>query len=381
MKILHLMLASFYIDNYSYQENYLPKHHKAQGHEVEIVASLFTFDENGKGKWLPKPDRYVNEYGIPVTRLAFKRGKAARLLRRYDGMRAELERIAPDVIFIHGVQAADVTEVIRYCKRHPATRVYGDNHSDLVNSAKSWVSKNILHRVIWRYYTRRLEPYVQKFYGVLPARVDFLVDLYGLPKNKVELLVMGADDDCVAAALEPSVRAEKRAAYGLTDADFAVVTGGKIDRNKPQVLTLMKAVNELDDPQVKLLVFGSIHPALKEEFEAQLSDRVQYVGWKQSADIYREFAAADVIAFPGLHSVLWEQAVAMGKPCLFRKLAGFDHIDLSGNCLYFTEDTPAAYGEVVRQAKTQQSALKHIALEKGKEAFSYHHIAKKALEE
>ena len=71
MKILHLMLGCFYIDHYSYQENYLPKYHKMQGHDVEIVASLFTFDENGKGKWLPKADQYTNEYGIPVTRLAF----------------------------------------------------------------------------------------------------------------------------------------------------------------------------------------------------------------------------------------------------------------------------------------------------------------------
>lgn len=27
MKILHICLASFYIDNYSYQENLLPKFH------------------------------------------------------------------------------------------------------------------------------------------------------------------------------------------------------------------------------------------------------------------------------------------------------------------------------------------------------------------
>ena len=44
MKILHLMLACFYIDKYSYQENYLPKYHKKQGHDVEIIASLFTFE-------------------------------------------------------------------------------------------------------------------------------------------------------------------------------------------------------------------------------------------------------------------------------------------------------------------------------------------------
>ena len=40
MKILHLMLACFYIDNYSYQENYLPKYHKKQGNDVEIKTEM-----------------------------------------------------------------------------------------------------------------------------------------------------------------------------------------------------------------------------------------------------------------------------------------------------------------------------------------------------
>ncbi len=381
MRVLHLMLANFYIDNYSYQENYLPKYHKVQGHEVEIVASLFTFDENGKGKMLPKPDSYVNEYGIPVTRLAYRKGKLSRRLNRYEGLREELERIAPECIFLHGIQSADVTEVIRYCKQHPDTVVYGDNHSDLVNSAHNWASKHILHRIIWRYYAKRLNPYVRKFYGVLPARVDFLTDMYGLPKHKVELLVMGADDDCVKAANDSTVRLQKRKEYGLSDDDFVVVTGGKIDHNKPQVLRLMQAVNEWDDASAKLLVFGSVNSALQERFNSLLSDRVQYIGWKQSSDIYNEFAVADLVAFPGLHSVLWEQAVAMGKPCVFRKLNGFDHIDLGGNCVYFEEDTTKAYQTVLASAKTQLASMRQVAVEKGMAVFSYEQIAKRALEE
>lgn len=47
MKILHLCLANFYIDNYSYQENMLPKFHKKLGYEVEIIASMQSFDRNG----------------------------------------------------------------------------------------------------------------------------------------------------------------------------------------------------------------------------------------------------------------------------------------------------------------------------------------------
>ena len=98
MKILHLMLACFYIDKYSYQENLLPKYHKKAGHDVEIVASLFTFDENGNGKWLEKTDRYTNEHGIPVTRLEFSKGKFSSRLRHYVGLMDELERIKQETL-------------------------------------------------------------------------------------------------------------------------------------------------------------------------------------------------------------------------------------------------------------------------------------------
>jgi 1,2-diacylglycerol 3-alpha-glucosyltransferase len=46
MKILHCCLASFYIDNYGYQENILPALHKRDGHEVHIIASTETYIEN-----------------------------------------------------------------------------------------------------------------------------------------------------------------------------------------------------------------------------------------------------------------------------------------------------------------------------------------------
>ena len=379
MKILHLMLGCFYIDNYSYQENYLPKHHKLQGHDVEIVASLFTFDENGKGKWLPKADKYLNEYGIPVTRLEFKRGRIARKLRRYTGLKQELDRFQPDIIFIHGVQFLDIDIVARYCKHHPDATVFADNHSDFSNSATNWLSKHILHHVIWRWCAQKIDPYTKKFYGVLPARVDFLINEYKLPKEKVELLVMGADDESVQKAADPAVRHAIREQYGLTDDDIVIMTGGKIDHNKKQILTLMKMMNEATELGATLLVFGSVVPELQDAFDAQLSDKVRYIGWKKGDEIYAAFAAADIVAFPGLHSVLWEQAVAMGKPCIFRKIDGFGHIDLDGNCLFFTEDTTTAYHKIIEQSIEQMPTLKAVAEKKGAHKFFYSTIAKQSI--
>ena len=58
-----------------------------------------------------------------------------------------------------------------------------------------------------------INPYVTTFYGVLPARVDFLKDVYGLPKNKVEILVMGADDKQVERVEKERIREKIRGQY------------------------------------------------------------------------------------------------------------------------------------------------------------------------
>lgn len=379
MKIMHLMLACFYIDNYSYQENLLPKYHKKQGHDVEIVASLFTFDENGKGKWLPQADKYINENGIPVTRLDFKKGKISKTLRRYVGLEKELNRFSPDIIFIHGVQFSDINIVVKYLKKHKEVKVFADNHSDFSNSAKSFLSKTVQHGILWRKCAQKINPFVTKFYGVLPARVEFLKNMYKLPENKVELLVMGADDDIIQKALEPDVVDNKREEYGLSNEDIVIMTGGKIDSNKPQTILLMEAINSIDDPRVKLLVFGTVSKELKESFDEQLSDKVRFIGWKKSDEIYNEFAVADVVAFPGLHSVLWEQAVGMGKPCIFRRIEGFTHVDLGGNCMFFEDHTAESYCKVIKNAISNVDNLKESAQNKGLEMFSYDKIAKRSI--
>src|SRR5665648_38300 len=108
MKILHLCLASFYIDNYSYQENLLPKYHKKSGQDVEIVASLVSFDKNGEPSLLENSNTYSNEFGIPVTRLEYKKTLFSKKLRRYTGTYEFLVKSKADIIFIHGCQFIDI---------------------------------------------------------------------------------------------------------------------------------------------------------------------------------------------------------------------------------------------------------------------------------
>ena len=382
MKIMHLMLACFYIDNYSYQENLLPKYHKMQGNDVEIVASLYSFDENGKGIWLEKGSKYVNEYGIPVTRLDFANGVGSKRFRRYIGLADELNRFKPEIIFIHGLQFVDISVVVRYLKKNPKTVVYVDNHSDFSNSATNWVSKHIQHEIVWKHYAQMINPYVKKFYGVLPARVDFLINEYKLPKDKVELLVMGADDENVKNADNPGTIKSLRSKYGIKEDDFLIMTGGKIDQWKTQTLLLMEAVKQIKDEKTKLIVFGSVTQELKAKVEALADgEKVQYIGWIQAKDSYQYFAAADLVVFPGRHSVFWEQVAAQGIPMLVKYWDGTTHVDLGGNVDFLKNDSVDEIKNAILSLRNNDNRYKKM-LGKAKDsrkAFMYSDIARRSV--
>lgn len=383
MKIVHICLACFFPDNYSYQENMLPKFHKEQGYEVEVIASLFTFDKNGKDSEYPEAKQYINEYGIKVTRLNYKKPKNInRIYKRFEGLKKALENSNPNIIFIHGCQFADIDIVANYAKKHTVT-IYVDNHADFSNSAKNIISRTILHGIVWRYYAHIIEPYTKKFYGVLPARVEFLKNVYRLPKDKCELLVMGADDDAVNTASKIETKNFIRKKYNIEENDFLIMTGGKIDKFKTQTLLLMKAVKNLEQEKVKLIVFGSVTPELQEKVK-ELTDpsRIQYIGWIQAKDSYKYFAAADLVVFPGRHSVFWEQVTAQGIPMIVKYWPGTTHIDLKGNVEFLYNDTEEEIEKILKEVilnKEKYRKMKKVAIEKGKKEFSYRDIAKRSI--
>lgn len=385
MKIVHLCLASFFPDNYSYQENMLPKFHKQLGFDVEVIASTQSFDEHGNTCYLEKTEAYYNENDIKVLRLQYKsRRKIWRKMRRYIGVYEALCCSNPDILFIHGCQFLDMDQVVKYLKKHSDIKVYVDNHADFSNSATNWLSKNVLHKIIWRRCAHIINPYTIKFYGVLPARVDFLRDIYHLPKEKCELLVMGADDDLIEKAKLSCARRIVRDKYSIKEDDFLVMTGGKIDKWKTQTILLMKAIHNIPNEKIRLIVFGSVAQELSERINA-LSDgvKVQFVGWIQAEETYNYVEAADLFVFPGRHSVFWEQVTGQGIPMIVKNWPGTQHVDLGGNVLFLDQDSVEEIQrkvEAVTENPAMYQKMLNIARVKGKTVFSYREIAKRAIQ-
>ena len=109
---------------------------------------------------------------------------------------------------------------------------------------------------------------------------------------------------------------------------------------------------------------------------------LQYIGWVESKDSYAYFAAADLVVFPGRHSVFWEQVAAQGIPMLVKSWDGTHHVDLGGNVRFLYEDSVAEIqGELERLLEDPErlAQMKRVAVEKGMRTFSYNDISQRAI--
>ena len=388
MKILHCCLAAFYIDNFSYQENILPKFHKIQGNDVLILASTETYDSNVKLAYIA-PGSYASVDGISITRIGYSNWfpeAFARKLRIYKGVRQYLYTYKPDLIFMHDCQFLSILTFTRYAKKNKVS-IYIDSHTDFVNSGRSWISKNILHKIIYKFCAKSIEKYTTKFYGTLPLRNDFLREVYNIEAEKIELLHFGADDSLFNWNEKQEIRTELRKQLNIADDTLVFITGGKIDRRK-NIHLLLKVWNDLklDNKlsHTQLILFGKPNEEMRSEVEQLIKGQdIIYIEWLASTEIYKYFFASDFGLFPGTHSVLWEEAVGLGLPCIFKKWEGIQHVDLGGNCMFIEEVNRSSIRDVLLKMTEDKSTFEEMnekARLLGPKTFIYSEIARRSIE-
>lgn len=389
MKIVHICLSGLYMDGWGYQDNMLAKYHRQQGNEVYVIANRYVYDEEGNYTDISS-DKYfeIDCNDVKVIRLEQKghkklKGPAERV--HYKHLYTELSKISPDIVFLHNPQIMDVEDIVRYMKENRTAKLFVDSHSDYSNSARNFLSKHILHGILWRSKVAKLIPYTEQFYGVLPARVDFLIERYKTPKEKTKLLCMGMDTDLAELADDSEIIDNLRREHNVTEEDFLIVTAGKIDHAKRQTLLLLEAVASIDNPHLKLLIFGSVVEDMKDEFNNLLNkagEKASYIGWVEADKSYPYFAAADLVVFPGRHSVMWEQVAGQGIPLVVKYWDGTTHIDLGGNVKFLYKDSAQEITNTIKNLmdrSPEYEKMKVIARSEANKKFSYREIAIEAI--
>ncbi len=339
MKIL--MLQDFFGTECAYQENMLAKYYKLMGHEVTVVSSTFesVFDYVVNNYDASRPIKVLYYQGAKIIRLPYQLNFLNKL-RRHSGIYNILINEAPDFIYAHDIHL-NIKEAVKYKRRFPSCNIIMDYHADYSNSAKNWISLNILHRIVRKAFLYRYLKYISKIYPVVPESARFLNDVYGIEWNKMELLPLGCDYDKCKQVMAGESRQCIRYKMGIGDNDIILITGGKFDEAKKTHLAI-EAMQKINISSVHLFVFGKASKG-NEQYEELLqrkaakNNNIHFWGWVSPDRSYELMAAADIAIFPASQSSLWQQSIGMHLPLLAGNSGGQDmsYLNQNGNLIKF----------------------------------------------
>lgn len=313
MKIAHIQLTQPYTEGFNYQDNFLPACHRKQGHEVVFYATCSIWE---KGKLVNvKPGIKRLQDGMILERLPFQSFGSAFFTEKMRWSRDIYERLCefqPDFIMMHDYQSLSTYSVCRYIDTHPEVRLVIDCHTDVHNSATNWLSREVLHKLIYKRIAQAAAKRAKVLYYLSIETKEFMRSVYDLPEEKMEYLPLGGiiPDKTDYQAKRNSRRKE----LGLTSEDVLIVHSGKLTAGKKTV-DLLTAMRQIGAQNAFLAVIGSADdPKTKEALDIATEEdsRIRYLGWKSGDDLLEYLCAADIYAQPGTQSATMQNAACCG---------------------------------------------------------------------
>lgn len=326
MRIVHCCLSCFYIDGYTYQENMLVREHVSSGHEVLVIASTETYNDNKVLSYI-EPSEYIGTDGAKVVRLAYKPllpNYLNRKLRIHSGVYKILEDFKPDVIMFHGMCGFELLTVSKYVKNHSNVKLFADCHEDFNNSAKSFISANTLYRMYYTPIIRAAKKNIDKILYLTYESKLFCNTIYKLKDNELEYFPLGgkvfADNEYY------SIRREKRRELNFLDSDTVFFQSGKFDEKK-KLLEAVSSFSKIKDDNFKFIIAGSLDEKIESDFKKLLAkdDRISYIGWVESDQLLELLCMCDVYVQPGSQSATMQLSVSARCPVILDDVPSHRH--------------------------------------------------------
>ncbi len=367
MKILHFSTAPFN-DGLGYQENLLVKYHDRLFEKAILIVSDDEVISNHVGK---------SEFEVVRKKKLFKNSILNRLyLFNID---KEIKQFSPDIIYCHGLMSFSIITAIIYKKNNPSVKIILDNHLDdgISRLNNGSISGRVL-RFIYSNLNKVLQNDYDLVYGVTPWRVDFAKNTYKINEKLCDCLPMGADDDLIPTGNKLEVNNNLKKYFNIEDKVVAV-TGGKLGNDK-NIIELMNSV--IDNNRIVLIIFGKVDKQIEDIFNEilELSNNIIFIGMLNQKEIYDLLYSVDFAIFPGNHSVLWEQTVALGTP-LITKNYNSDFFDIGNNYIAIENDVCDGINNSIDLMLNNLENYKINALNENRKKFYYSEIAKKSIKD
>lgn len=380
MKIAHLCLSNFYIDDRAYQENELVAAHARAGHDVLVLASTQIHGDDGR-RAFTRPGGYRTDDGARIIRLPYHSALPhflAKSLRVHRGVYKLLAEFAPDTILFHGICGWELLTAARYRRDHPGVPLFVDTHADFLNSARGLVSKWGLHYLYYRPIVHRALPMVEKVLCISALTQDFARDFYGIPEDKLEFYPLGGrplPDDELAERREAT-----RAAHGIGDDEILFVQSGKQSARK-YLVEALRAFAAVTDSRFRLLIAGMLMDDISEEAEGLIAadPRVRFIGWTRPDELEDLLCAADVYLQPGSQSSTMQTSLCCGCAVILEGLRSHEpYVSNNGWLLGEPTELAGVYREI-SEGSADLAAMGRNSLEFGRARLDYARLALRIL--
>lgn len=377
MRIAHIC-PSVFTEGLTYQENLLAQQHRADGHDVLIIASTERIDSHTRLVQC-EPGRSMTKEGIHLLRLphpAFLPLRVAQKVRWLTGLRRVLEEFKPEAALFHGPQSLSLLAYRNFQRAHPHAHCHVDCHSDPFTTGVSWFSRNLLHRLLYRPIVRRG---MQSLGPLLCVSIDvqqFVMRYYGFQQSDLAFYPLGGfvHDD----ARYENLRSLARRRLGLHAGQIMFLQTGKMDARKRLPETL-RSFRSAEIPDAILVVAGSLAEDTREESESLIrtNPNVRYLGWVDAKLLEELLCACDLYLQPGAQSATMQMALCARCPVLLRDVPSHaPYIQQNGWLVRSEQDIL----DVFKQIRADRSCLVRMtehSLRIAQELLDYRSLAKR----
>lgn len=339
MKIVHVLFDDYpYISDWGYQENDLAKIEVSRNEDVTIIAGAYIpkILKNILTKKDVENCSFYDKYGVKIVRLKCKfsfNNFLMTKLKKYEDFYLALESENPNLIFIHDLHALSLFEVSKYKRNHPNVKIIADIHINFSNSANNFLSKYILHKMIYKYIIKKNISCIDKLYYLDVDCKKFYDQIYKIKKEMHFLPLGGNLIDIKQKEIQKQAYLNKNE---LPEDAVIFFHSGKLTLKK-RTIELIEAFHELNISKFYLIIAGKMDDEVNEKIGDIIvgNSHINYLGWMSQKDLDEFMIIADFFLQPGTPSVSVQNAMCKGCGVMLFKHKSFyrDFID-DKDCIY-----------------------------------------------
>ena len=355
MKIVHVV--NHFIADFGYQEHFLARAMGQMGHEVHVVTSNRAYPNHGVYRALAEsfPTRELpvgieRKSSYVVHRLPAVMEANLQLFMK--GLPAEIRRIDPDLVIMHGFSRYETMRLaaIRLIWK-PRWKLIVDDHS-LFAFHEPRLYRRTYHALVRELYRWVLYRGIDRVVPVAAECREFLSEIFGLPTERMKVIPLGAD--CSLFRFSEQGRAKVREELGLGPNAVLIAYIGKVveERGVRELVQIVAPILRAR-PTARLLILGQgivgeyAGSVRRLASELNVTDQVIWRKTVPQSELPAWYSAVDVAVWPRQETIAALEASACRVPIVVSANPISKERIAGGNGVSCAD--PAAYAEAISQ--------------------------------